>query len=439
MNPYEAILNGSSVSRSTQKKKTPPRTEGAPASASSSQSGVLSRATKRRAIAKPRQRLSVRYRYQFDLPSPTMDNMMLMGRLHPDSFASPISISLERMALPPIVPADPCYGLSANLLDTSQYRTPAKLTLDDEALLLNIESQRPSAYLTDPARRSAHKLSGGLPAPRRSLQAPAPWMRRMGYDEYFGRSSSSVRPMSRKVNANGPTALSALRPQLIKSINNRKAARTIERSFILADKLPRHPGKRSSKLKPVKITPLFLDMQEFGKEYISIEFDRSAKVTHDNRSSDPDLFEKSKRAMATISLAGEDDKKFLACYTPSDETLGEMNNDSDSDMGDEKRKELVYDWVHEYGIREANKYSLTGMRRGVQKPPRSVYALREFSGTDGNKRIATLSRVGVSWKLTQRLGTLPQLGKPHLKIDSVQLSQSDEARDLEKGLSSINN
>lgn len=438
MNPYEAILNGSSASRSVQKKASAARPSSASA-ATSSQSGVLSRATKRRSIPKPRIRLSVLYRYQFDLPSPTMDNMMFTGRLQPDSFAKPISISLERLSLPAILPADPCYGLSANLLDTSQYRSSTKLTLDDEALLLSIESERPTSYLTDPSRRSAQKIAGGMPPARRTPQAPAPWMRRMGYDEYFGRSSSNIRPLSRNINANGPTALSSLKPQMPKSSSMLKPRKTLERSFVLSNKIPKHPTKRLAHLKPVKVTPLFPNFQEFDHEFISIEFDRAAKLTHDNRKSDAILFKKSKKAITTISLAGESDKKYLACYTPSDETLNQLENESgyDDEVG-EQNKTLIYEWVHEYGIREASKYGLTGLRKGgISKRPRTVYAMHSFTSEDGNKRIGFMTRVGVSWKLSQRLGILPKLGKPHLKIESINISKEDEDRDVQKASAAI--
>lgn len=408
MNPYERIL------ASTKKKP-------APVQPKEKESTVLSRVQKRRQIPKPRFRLSVEFRFKFDLPEPPMDLMMLNGTMSPDAFANAQSIPIERLARPPALPSDPRYGLCGNLLDPSIYQKPMKLTIDDEALLLNIEVESKTPISIGGSSSRTEKGVDGLPTRRRAV-APAPWMRRMSYDEYFGRQNTQPQQSSvAGPSVNGLVALQGSKPR--RTTMPAKPRQTLDRTFLLARKVPVHPKKRT--LKPVKITPLFPDFSTLGEEFISIQFDSNMSTTHREREKDPEMHKKATMHMATISLAGESDKKFLASYTPSNDALEQLT-DENEDTAD---KTLVYDWVAEYGIRDPSKFSLTGARKSAS---RAIYALRKHESADGKKRVATLSRVSVSWKLQPRHNNLPRLGKPNMKVHMVPRTQADEDDKLDR-------
>ncbi len=432
-NPYEAIVNGASSSRPAEK-----RAEKRPAPPSS----VLSKATKRKQVQKPSGRLGVQYRYQFEMPPPTMDCKMLLGHLSPASFADPIFTALERGARPVAAPGDPNHGLRANLVEPSIYGESPPLSVEDDALLLAIEAERPGASPATQAKLRSAQKGAALPPPRRAVQAPAPWMRRMSYEEYLGKSTNISRPTNVNINMNGPTALGVMtKSPARKAPSPVPEPASIERSFQLAHKMPKHPDKRKAHMKPTSIVPVFPDFTSIGAEFIAIEFERGAVITHEERMKDPELLDKSTRSMATISLA-EDDKKFLACFTPSDSTLEAQGDNArnavdDDEKDDEGEASLMYDWVHEYSIREGGKGQSTPSRhKGVVKPTRGCFALAEHEGP-GGKKIATLGRIGTNWKLSRRLGTLPRLGKPHLRLNSVSLSKEAEDQKLLNSLGTI--
>lgn len=417
MNPYELIIANSSAKKNVSSRTSNP--------APSQPSGVLSRATKHKKIQKPRIRLSVEHRYQFDLPEPPMDLMMLNGTMAPDAFGKAQSVPIERLARPRALPIDPRYGCFAGLIDTSPYRKPVKLTIEDEALLLTIESESKTGMSatgsTLPSKTG--DSTPGVPPTRRRLVAPAPWMRRMSYDEYFGRSSPHPRSAPVSALQKGLTPLGRTPTRMKKAPLKPKA--TIQRSFMLAGKIPPHPDKRKRHLKAVKTIPLFPDFSTLGTEFISMQFDRNMNLTHPARNKDKEVYNKAAMNMATISLAGEDNKKFLASYTPSDAALGQINEGVNEDENDEST--LVYEWVSEYGIVDPSKYGLTGLRKDQDKRfARQIYALRKFTHPDGKRQVATLSKVAVSWRLNQRRKPLPQLGKPHLKIEKVAYTKEDK-------------
>ncbi len=360
-----------------------------------------------------------------------MDLMMLNGTMASDAFGNALSVPIERLARHPALPANPRYGLFTGLIDTSPYRKPVKLTIEDEALLLTIESNNKSSG--NASGSSLPSKAGVVPGiTKRNTGFHETWMRRMSYDEYFGRSSTPSRPSPASSHAKGLTPLRRLpkRP----SAAPLKPKASIQRSFMLAGKIPAHPDKRKRHLKVVKTTPLFPDFASLGTEFISMQFDRNMSLTHPERKKDKELYKKAARNMATISLAGEDNNKFLASYTPSDESLRHISDDGTKDESDDST--LVYDWVSEYGIVDPTKYGLTGLRSSADKKrlARTIYALRLFKHSDGRKQIGTLAKVSVSWKLNQRRKPLPQLGKPHLKIEKVPFTKEDKEERQERTL-----
>jgi len=359
-----------------------------------------------------------------------MDLMMLNGSMEPDDFAKPLSIPIERLARHESLPADPRFGLCGNLLNHSVYQKPVKMTIEDEALLLNIEAESKTALPSiGSISRSAKGGVSGLPPPRRRAIAPAPWMRRMSYDEYFGRSQTQPRSTA-LLQSNGLTQLKQSKgaPKRRATASPMKPKSTLGRTFTLAGKKPVHPDRRKKHLKPISVTPLFPDFSTLGEEFISMQFDRNMHLTHHERRSNPDMYKKAAMNMATISLAGEDDKKFLASYTPSDDAYQQLTGEKEND--DEKPK--VYEWVSEYGIVDTGKYGLTGInKKGASK---HIYAVRKFQSDDGKKSVATLSKVAVSWKLRQRVSSLPKLGKPHLKIEVLPFTKNHKDEKLGRAM-----
>lgn len=403
-NPYEVVLNGS-ASR---------RPENLPAKRPNPPSGVLARAGKRRQMLKPRDRLVVRRRYQFEMPPPTMDPKMLLGDLSMSAYSAPHLTPMELDARPLTAPADPLFGLRVDLVDSALYDKPP-LSVADQALLIEIEQDRPTGASVGPSKKQA-------PA-----QAPASWMRRMSYDEYTGKSSNSSRPLvNMKVTKDGKTILA--KPQAKKVNVASAAAKSIERSFQLANKMPKHPDKRKQHLRPVSVVPVFPDFLSLGTDLIAAEFEKNANITHDSRVKDPELLEKSKEAMATISLA-EDNKKFLACFTPTDEAMESIAEDESEGAGAGEKK-LLYDWVQEYAIREGAR------KKDPSVPQRGCFALSVHAGP-GGQRVATLGRIGTNWKLSRRQGNLPRLGKSRMRLTSTTLSKAAEGEEVKSTLESI--
>lgn len=352
----------------------------------------------------------------------------------PDAFGKALSVPIERLARHRALPADPRYGCFTGLIDTSVYRKPVRLTIDDEALLLTIESESKTTLPTSGSSLPSKPddgTPGSIPSTRRRLVAPAPWMRRMSYDEYFGRSSAPARSGPAPALSKGLTPLGRTPTRRVATPLKPKA--TIQRSFMLGGKIPAHPDKRKRHLRAVKTIPLFPDFTTLGTEFICMQFDRNMNLTHPERSKDKKLYNKAAMNMATISVAGEENKKFLASYTPSDATLRQLTEDTNSSNGDESP--LVYDWISEYGIVDPSKYGLTGLRTDDNKRrARTIYALRKFTHPDGKRQVATLGKVEMSWRLNQRRRPMPQLGKPHLKIEKLPVTKEHKEERQERTL-----
>lgn len=404
-NPYEAIVNGSS--RRAEKRPNP-------------QSSVLARAGKRRQMRRPHNRLAVRHRYQFEMPPPTMDPKMLLGDMSMAAYNAPHLTSLELDARPLTAPGDPLFGLRVDLVGA---RAPADLpsmSVSDQALLIEIEQDRPAGAGAGPQKRET-------PA-----QAPASWMRRMSYDEYTAKSSTAARPLV-NVNTKGKQPLTSLSSKRTEKKQKLKpagatAARSVERSFFLANKMPKHPDKRKQNLRPISVVPVFPDFLSAGAELIAAEFEKNASVTHEAREGDEDMLKRSKQALATISLA-DGDSKFLACFTPTDETLETIAED-EKVVAPTGEKELMYEWVEEYSIREAAR------KKDSPTEQRGCFALSVHEGSNG-KRVAILGRVGTNWKLSRRDADLPRLGKSHMRLTSTSLSKEDEDDKLKSSFESI--
>lgn len=380
---------------------------------------------------------------------------MLLGRLSTASYAQPFVSEIERDFRPLAVPADPSHGLRANLA-TGLPRRPAshRLSIDDDALLQSVTSARNSSDKHGPdssgllRRSAAPGLSSSTRPIQSSIVSSAPWMRRMGYDEYL--TQKTVRPSSSSANRAKTPVKSEVELLSDPKFKERRRNQMLA-TFGGARKKPTHPDMRKGDLTPVQITPVFPDFASLLKNYISVEFDLDETLTLESRvKEDPAAAKDSVQSMATISVAepvnvdrdrDEPPKKFIACYTPTDHTLEQRKrkrNESDSDEAESSErddakkmkktnylKNEVYEWFGEYSIREG-KYD-----GGVMS--RSCFAANEAVSKDGNKRVAFLTRIGTSWKLARRpvLENTQRLGKEGLEITRIFVADdADEKNDI---------
>lgn len=385
----------------------------------------LAQLVKKKPVPKPPLRFNIRPRFRFDLPSPPLDPKMLLGCLSTSSYANPYFSELEQNFRPVAIPSDPTHGLHANLVETSIYQTPANLTTDDDVLVQSIMSGRSGRGLLNGA--SGHQASQSLSSqavPKSTDIEYSPWMRRMGYDEYTHRDSSSGRQSLHTKDA-------AAKRRMSESMNDPKVQdrrrRLIIRSFEDVHRNLKHPDRsKAGKLKPVSIAPILPDLSLLGEELIAYGIDKDEVLTLAKRKKeDPKAFDEAIRTTATVSVAerqrGQADKKYVACYTPSDKTLMKRKRKREEDGEDERESKKIhlvdneaYQWVGEYSIREGSLGD--GGRSG--KPSRACFAAMEHVADDGKSRVVCLSRIGTSWKLARRPQTerQTQLGKEGLKI-----------------------
>lgn len=373
-----------------------------------------------------------------------MDPKMLLGCLSTASYATPVVSALERNARFVPIPADPSFGLRVNLVDTRLYERRAELVVGDDALLQSVVTGRTdpatvAANITgaDAQRRGSQK-PGALPPARRQAQQTAPWMRRMGYDEYHvgtGYAKAAAR-----------AADSAQKPKLNPKLQNEKRRKAMLQSFEAAKRRPVHPDRRKAHLRPVSVVPVLPDLFTAGQDFIIMEFERDVVLTHEDRAKEEsEATAEARRSTASISLA-DGNKKFLACFTPSDDTLVARKRAREVEEGDEVSqaesenrptkfvKEETYEWVREFAIREGQVGASAGNGLSARKsgaPTRSCFALTEHVVDDGDKKLITMSRIETSWKLTRRPTTLPQLGHPLLKLERQETDPDDEVEALE--------
>lgn len=382
-----------------------------------------------------------------------MDPKMLLGRLSTASYAEPFVSEMERDFRPTAVPADPSHGLRANLATGLPRRyAPHRLSIDDDALLQSVTSARSSSdkHTSDGTGLLRRTVTPGLPPSARPVQSSivssAPWMRRMGYDEYL--TQKTVRPSSSSANRGNTPVKSEVDFLSDPKFQERRRNQLLA-TFGGARKKPTYPDIRKGHLTPVRISPVYLDFASLLSNFISVEFDLDETLTLESRAKDdPTAAKESIQSMATISVAEPVDadrdrdelpKKFIACYTPTDHTLeqrkrkrndagdsGEVGSEDD-DAKRSKRTHLleneVYQWFGEYSIREG-KYD-----GGVMS--RSCFAANEAVSEDGAKKVVFLTRIGTSWKLARRpmLENIQRLGKEGLEIKRDFISENIGAKD----------
>lgn len=375
-----------------------------------------------------------------------MDPMMLLGQLSTESYARSVYSNIEKDFRAPAIPSNPKYGLRANLVESALYTSPNNLSIDDNALLLSVMAGRPGHAgpngSADGGRRGSQKL-GSLPIPPKPITTN-PFLRAMSYDEYQGSSSVTRHMPSTKEDEEKAAKLASDMRNDPKVRERRR--RAMLHSFEAARRRPTHPDKRKAHLKPVHIAPVLPDFGVLGEQFIVVEVDKDEMLTHPKRVQEyADVADESERTLTAVPVGKKDPsgKKFIACYTPNERTLARrkrLREEEDGPMNTDRdpkkihfAEEETYDWIAEYTIRET-KIGDGGANGGA--PARSTFAAAEYVGKDPNARVVLFSRIGASWKLSKRPGTLEKLGKPGLKLTRDMYSQGDDdlRRDLIAGV-----
>lgn len=470
--PYERLLQSATPRSSRPSQNGQPsssvRPGGSNGPGSSSQLSAKKQMTVKR--SKPNISFFVRPRYRFELPDPPMDPKMLLGTLSTRSYAEPFVSDLEREFRSAPIPADPTYALRANLsipaVPRASTAPPHKLTIDDDALLQSVVNSQSISSKLRTDNVSMHRPSGSSvpssigPPVSTQMQASsvsnAPWMRRMSYDEYISRTGTkrSTIPVIK------PKAL-IKKPEKDAAHNfamKEKRRKQLMATFTLIRNRPTHPDSRKTDLKPVSISPVFLDFSSVGNEFIMLNFDKDDLLTHEDRvKEDHSAAEESVRSMASVSLGdgttprrGETPKKYIACYTPTDATLEKRTrkrgddedmdeNDLDSDNKNSTRRKIhfveeeEYEWIGEYVIREG-KYAehVTLQDAGS----RSCFAVCQHASKVNKQRVTCLTRIGTSWKLSRKPidETVGRLGKEGLRLNRVSKAAYEAGEELRRNI-----
>lgn len=214
-----------------------------------------------------------------------------------------------------------------------------------------------------------------------------------------------------------------------------KRRRAMLQSFDEARKLPVHPDKRKAALRPLSITPVLPDFEQLGEIFTVLEFDKDDNLATEERlREEGDAADESVRTLTTLVVGNETDmKKHIACYTPTNKTLGQRKRQKERDGEDDDTEtqskklhfaeEETYRWLSEFSVR-IGRYG-SQIEDGV--PSRSCYALMEHVSEDSMTRVAVLARVGTGWKLSKRPGTMPALGEK-----GIMIKRSMKGRNIEK-------
>lgn len=391
-------------------------------------------------IEKPQLPFSVRPRFRFDLQPPPMDPKMLLGTLSASSYVKPHFSDLERHYRPTAIPSDPTYGLRANLVDTPLYKTAAELNPDDVQLLDLVMRGRSSGDQLSSHRASGDKrrTSGILSPPRKPEPTNASWMRRMAYDEY---DTSTHKNMDAIEIANKMRE----RNDRKQALSEKSRREKLLKSFKPPSRNIKHPGRKVQNIRPVNAAPIFPDILLLARDLIAIEVDNQDVLTVTKRcKKDPEAAEQSLQTTATVSVAErtayESRKKFVACYTPTMETIRkrrrtkEQNEEEEEEEAPKSKKiylgeEEDYQWTGEYVIREG-KFEDS---RISGTPARSCIGITEHFVEGGNGKVVTASRIGTTWKFSR----IPHTNNVRLGKDGLKIIREDQEEREDEMLESI--
>jgi hypothetical protein len=432
-NPYGAAVQDISESKTSSIRATAAAaaaTEAAGATAEKQRDAVLSRVPKRAAISKPPVKVFLAPRYRFAIPEPPTDLKMLRGQLESSKSAASQSHKLELDAKKVALVLHPSFSLLTDLVMPAQYAhrtSEAPLSADDQVVLESVDARstiKPATSMAQLGTRSAQKGSGTalgasnsyaiggnrvpIPPPNRSKQTTAhPWMRRMSYDEYFS-GSTTHDPRRQAALLSADATVQDAKKQTFVASRKKDAIESFEKANIRS---LRHPDKAKANLKVVHIAPVFRDVSDSCNEWVSMQFDRMGPMDKLPRFEHSEgLGEKAFQSAVTISVADSENKKFLSCYVPDDETLESKKEDGVDDLPTESHER-----VREFAIREAG---FVAAQAG-QGSSNTIRAKRTFVMTvigEDDSSVACLSEVPSAFLLAQRQGILEPLSKPRLEL-----------------------
>lgn len=432
-NPYERILG------TRPKRPTPqPSRDVRP-----SQSSVLSRVAKKKALEKPVIRFQVRPRYRFDLPDPPMHPKMMLTSLSTSSYSKPVISEMELNFKPSAIPADPTYGLNANLVDYDAYSQKAKLLPSDETLLSTILMERPGYSGARPMDINRRITTGASafppPPPRRPDTATVPWMRRMSYDEYQGGNRTLTRAQREDKEEKRISGRMAKARKISPAMLKERRRRMLLQTFNTASKIPVHPDPRKSGLRPSMIIPVFLDFRQLGEKFVLMESDKDEKIETNGLDNSPEDQDESERSTVALVVGEGDGKKNIACYKPSKKTMElrkrkRTQEDAASTDGKESKK---IKFVDEEIYQKTVEYSARVGEFGKPQPGRSItrssYAFNMHVNKDSTNRVVTMSKLAAGWKLIKRPSTLPALGADCIAVKRREGYHKEKVHKLVKG------
>jgi hypothetical protein len=391
---------------------------------------VLSRVPKRALISKPPVKISMAPRYRFAIPEPPADLKMLRGPLTSSPSAACHMHKLEVDAKKVALPIHPSFSLHTDLVTPAQYthrNSSVPLSADDQVILESVgalsatkasasSTQGGSGVVKKTAQGSlgapgAYSLSSGrlpIAPPNRSKQTTAhPWMRRMSYDEYFsGTNPNDPRRQAALVAADA-TAQDVKQENFTAS-RKRDAVESFEKANIRSLK---HPDKNKANLRARQITPVFRDISDTYNAWVSMQFDRTGPMDKLPRfEGSSKLAEEAFRSAVTISVADMENKKFLSCYVPDGETLGDEEGNRRYVTHPESHER-----IREFSIREAG-LNVVSTGPGSANTIRAKRTFVMTSAGDGDSSVVFLSEVPSSFLLAQRQGILEALSRPRLEL-----------------------
>lgn len=416
-NPYGAAVQGYNS-----------QTSSAAAKEHKSHDAVLSRVPKRPQVSKPPVKFSMAPRYRFAIPDPPTDLKMLRGKLEVSPDVAVQMSKLEYNAKKVAVPLHPSFGLNVDLAMQTQYspRASTELLPDDQVLLSLIEPRSASieeSPLSNIASSSLKGPSGNAypsggqsigaervapPRPSRPKQPVTfPWMRRMSYDEY--RSGTSISDARRSMPVPIPSADAVDRKELWTK-SRRKGA--IESFQSVQSPSITHPDKAKSHLKVVRNIPVYRDLDDANVELISMQFDQFALFEQVTRfHGQKDKAETAFQSAVTISIADDENRKYLSCYLPGGTAPGVGSNEDRNDWYERIREFAMRDSARSQPGSKASQAKSAGQSRRVKRS-----FVLTVVGDDDESNVALLSEIPSAFLLAPRPGVLPALSKPALEL-----------------------
>eukprot|EP00172_Hildenbrandia_rubra_P000871 Plantae.Rhodophyta-Hildenbrandia_rubra.ctg1494.p1 GENE.Plantae.Rhodophyta-Hildenbrandia_rubra.ctg1494~~Plantae.Rhodophyta-Hildenbrandia_rubra.ctg1494.p1 ORF type:complete len:439 (-),score=67.60 Plantae.Rhodophyta-Hildenbrandia_rubra.ctg1494:101-1417(-) len=361
-------------------------------------SGVLSKATKRAVLQKPKSAFLCEPVYQIPLPEPPADLKCLEVALDCSAYAKCTVSELERRHRPNLL-SDPFHGIRMNLLDQSLYSKRSRadtLTPEDEAL---VGSQRGTGSRFSGKASASPGVSGRKPI-------MTSYLRRMTYDEYDDTKRATV----------GRVAAKSRRTQAAPKTREEKL-QAIENGFNAAKKTPVHPTKRH--LKPVNIAPLVPDFASMCNNNMLVRFDAPPLARHNMYKRDREMEKKAMNTAFTVAHVAPDaadtskTTRIFKYYLPSADTLKARKRKKEDSTGDIAEKYEV--------LRD---YEFQNRQRRDDKDLASTYIL----AVGDKEKLIRYSELGTTSILKKRPPNQPTYGESALLLERGELSSVEREK-----------